>query len=200
MSGHRREKDGSAMDYRCWISVGSQLNCSRKPRVVHLDRSRSLSRFSFSLFLSLFLSLSLHAPGCVYGVNETQSFKFALSNNLFNPTNRRSGPPTSVSRKDGGLFSFSFWFFMTISVTSFTQSSFPPLYAILGFRSMVYATICFVAVLVFGQSTSFIFVANLLRSTYSFFLPIIPTIPHYSVRSSRSLFCQSLRICRNHRY
>lgn len=123
-------------------------NCSRRePWLILIVLGVSLDLVSH-FFL---LSLSLHALGCASGVNETQSSKFALSNNLFNPTNRRPGPLASVGRKDGGLFSFAFWLFMSISVTSFTQSSSPPpLYAILGARSMVYATICFVAVLVFG--------------------------------------------------
>ncbi|KAF9784478.1 hypothetical protein BJ322DRAFT_1064726 [Thelephora terrestris] len=44
---------------------------------------------------------------------------------------------------------------MSISVTGFTQSSFPsPIYALLGFRSMVYATVCFVAILVFAYFTN----------------------------------------------
>ena len=113
----------------------------------------------FSLFF--FLSLSLHTLGRVSGVNETQSFTFPLPNNPPNPTNRCPGPPAAVGRKDGGLFTFTFWLFMSISVMTFTQSSFhPPLYAILGFRSMVYATICFVAVLVFGQYNRSIFLGK----------------------------------------
>ena len=113
------------------------------------------------IFLFLFLSLSLHALGYATVLSLIKSFKSALSTNLLNPTNRRPGQPTSAGRKDGGLFSFAFWLFMSISLTSFTQSSFPPpLYALLGFRSMVYATVCFVAVLVFGQSHPFRFLAN----------------------------------------
>ena len=115
------------------------------------------------IFLFLFLSLSLHALGYATVLSLIESFKSALSNNLLNPTNCRPGQPTSAGRKDGGLFSFAFWYrlFMSISLTSFTQSSFPsPLYALLGFRSMVYATVCFVAVLVFGQSHPFRFLAN----------------------------------------
>ena len=113
------------------------------------------------LFLLFSLSLSLYIVGCASGVSPPQSFKIVLSNFLLNPTDRRPGPPTSAGRKDGGSFSFIFWFFMSISVTSFAQSSFPsPIYPPLGFRSMVYATVCFVAVLVFGQSTRPVFLGR----------------------------------------
>lgn len=120
------------------------------------------------IFLIFFLSLSLHALGHASGVRPTQSFKSAPSNNLFNAINRRpGGPQTSAGRKDGGLLSFTFWLFMSISVTSLTQSTFPsPVYALLGLRSMVYATVCFVAVLVFGQSHPFRFLG---RSNISLF-------------------------------
>ena len=119
-------------------------------------------------------------------MNPPQSPRIALSNTLFDPSNRHPGPPTSVSRKDGGVvFSFTFWLFMSISVTSLTQSSFSsPVYALLGFRSMVYATFCFVAILVFGQSARSVFLGKYPpHSPFSFF-KIAPTFSSYSGRPS----------------
>jgi hypothetical protein len=153
------------------------------------------------LFLFFFISLSLHAVGCASGVDPPQTFKITPSNALLNPANRRLRPPTSAGRKDGGLFSFTFWFFMSISVTSFAQSSLPfPVYALLGFRSMVYATVCLIAVLVFGQSTrSVFFFANL---PYTAHLPFFNHLQLlFLCRTILSSFVvPSLRIGRNRRY
>lgn len=91
----------------------------------------------------------------------TKGLELSLYNILFNARNRHPEPPTSAGRKDGGLFSFAFWLFMFISVASFTR--FPPfslIYALLSSRSMVYVTVCFVAVLVLGQSTRSVFLGE----------------------------------------
>ena len=138
------------------------------------------------LFLFWFFSLTLCAVGCASGVDPPQSFKTVLPNALSNPTYRRPRPPTSAGRKDGGLLSFTFWLFMSISITSLAPSSFPsPVYALLGFHSMVYATVCFLAVLVFGQST---------RSGFSWQIFFIPRIFHLSTVRTSSYVVQSYRL------
>jgi hypothetical protein len=143
--------------YRRGIAAGTEIGATerRSPSPILIILAPDF------LFPFFFLSLSLYAVGCASGVNPPQSFKTVLSNALFNPTDRRPGPPSSAGRKEGGLFSFTFWLFMSILVTSFAQSSFPsPIYTLLGFHSMVYATVCFVAVLVFGQSTHPVFLGE----------------------------------------
>ena len=140
------------------------------------------------LFLFSFLSFSLYVVGCASGVHPLQSFKIPLSDALFNLANRRPGPPTFTGRKDGGLFSFVFWLFMSVSVASLAQSSFPsPAYALLGFRSMVYATVCFLVVFVFGQSIRSVFLGKSLpQRTFPIFQPLnnlflrphLPSLPH----------------------
>ena len=138
------------------------------------------------LFLFWFFSLTLCAVGCASGVDPPQSFKTVLPNALFNPTYRRPGPPTSAGRKAGGLLSFTFWLFMSISITSLAPSSFPsPVYGLLGFHSMVYATVCFLAVLAFGQST---------RSGFSWQIFFIPRIFHPSTIRTSSYTAQSYHL------